>query len=213
MKTSPKTSNASCIMPKILASTLALVVGFVFVQLAGAAPISYTWSAGSPGNWSSPGSWAPGTSAAGPTSVDTAIFYDSNESASPATVNNTVDSTRIVGSLIYSNIEPSGSYVYPVTSIPSGNTLTVTNLLMVGGVAQNAASGDVASYAYFVGGGTLNVTAPNLLVTDGGGTSSGHNCAYLYLQGLTNFVYNNPKGFFGVRHQWRGKRRSVQRAI
>ncbi len=109
-----------------------------------------------------------------------------------------VDSSRTISYLSYSNITASGSYVYPVTSIPSGTTLTVTNFFQVGGIAQTAGSGAVASYAYFVGGGTLNVTAPGFLVTDGGSSSGGQPCAYLYLQGLTNFVYNNPKGYFGV---------------
>jgi hypothetical protein len=179
-----------------LASVLVLAAAFAMPRLASAG-VSYTWNVSS-GNWSSPGSWTPATSAAGPTSIDFATFGNNFESGNPNTINNTVDSSRTISYLSYSNIEASGSYVYPVTSIPSGTTLTVTNFFQVGGIAQTAGSGAVASYAYFVGGGTLNVTGPGFLVTDGGSSSGGQPCAYLYLQGLTNFVYNNTKGYFGV---------------
>ena len=40
------------------------------------------------------------------------------------------------------------------------------------------------------------MTGPNLLVADGG-TGSGP-CAYFNLAGLTNFIYNNPNGSFGI---------------
>ena len=184
-------------MTKMPALTLAFVVVCLFAQIAGAGPTNYTWNV-SGGNWSSPGSWTPATSSAGPTSLDIATFGNLFESAAPTTVNNTVDSSRTISYLSYSNITASGSYVYPVTSIPSDETLTVTNFFQVGGIAQTAGSGAVASYAYFVGGGTLKVTAPGFLVTDGGSSSGGQPCAYLYLQGLTNFIYNNPNGYFGV---------------
>jgi hypothetical protein len=175
----------------IFAVTLAVAAMFVFVLSAGAS--SYTWNAPS-GNWSTPANWNPATPFNGPQATDTVIFANADESASPSTVNNTVDSGSlgIVSALNYTDFQASGSYVYPVTFIPANKTLLVTNLL-VGG---QTGSGTSATFAYVVGGGTLRVTGPNLLVADGG-TGSGP-CAYLNLAGLTNFIYNNANGSFGV---------------
>ncbi|HTV62441.1 MAG TPA: hypothetical protein VMH30_07730, partial [Verrucomicrobiae bacterium] len=170
--------------------TLIFTAILAFAQLAQAT--NYTWDVSS-GNWSAPGSWTP---SGPPTGADTATFGNNNESANPTTVNNTVDSgfTGTISNLTYGDFEPSGSYVYPVTFIPANNTLFVTNTLVVGGQSQS--SGNYATFAYVVGGGTLNVSAPNVFIGNGGSGSGA--CAFFDLSGLTNFIYNNANGFIGI---------------
>ena len=191
--------KANCYMNQInmfSLSRMALVLAVMFVFTLSAGATSYTWNAAS-GNWSTPADWSPPT-LLGPQATDTVIFANSDESASPSTVNNTVDSgfEGIVAALNFTDFEPSTGYVYPVTFIPATKTLLVTNSLLVGG-QTGTSTGTPASYAYVIGGGTLKVTGPNLLVADSS-TSGAGPCAYLNLAGLTNFVYNNSKGSFGI---------------
>jgi hypothetical protein len=171
----------------------AMAAMFVFTQSASAS--SYNWNDAASGNWSTPADWSPTTPFNGPQATDTVIFANADESTSPSTVNNTVDSGSpgIVSVLNFTDFGASGGYDYPVTFIPTFKTLLVTNTLLVGG---QTGSGTSATFAYFYGGGTLKVTGPTLLVSDGG-TGAGP-CAYLNLAGLTNFIYNNPSGTFGV---------------
>jgi hypothetical protein len=179
---------------KLIVGGLAFAVVLAMAQLVGAQN-SYTWNVTS-GNWSAPGSWSPSANPAGPQSFDSAIFGNDFESSSPTTVNNTVDSSfaGTVADLTYSDFEPSGSYVYPVTLIPANKTLIVTSDFVVGG--QSQPSGNYASFATMVGGGTLKVTAPNFFVANGGSANGA--CAFLDLSGLTNFIYNNPNGSIGI---------------
>ncbi len=173
-----------------------LIATFLSAQMAVATPTNYLWSVSS-GNWSSPGSWTPNVST--PKAIDSASFGNANESSSPTTVNNTVDLgfAGIIANLNYTNFEAStGPYVYPVTFIPAGQNLRVTNSLLVGGFTGTS-TGNPATYAYLYGGGTLTVTGPNLLVADGSSSGAGP-CGFLNLAGLTNFIYNNPNGRFGV---------------
>jgi hypothetical protein len=184
------------------ATVLAATATFVFVLSAGAS--SFTWNSASPGNWSTPANWNPTTPLNGPQATDTVIFANADESGSPSTVNNTVDSGSlgIIAALNYTDFEPLGSYVYPVTFIPTSKTLLVTNSFLVGGNNSGSSPTTNGTYAYFYGGGTLKVTGLNLLVADGYGASGAGApqlpCAYLNLAGLTNFIYNNPQGSFGV---------------
>jgi hypothetical protein len=183
--------------PPVFATLLATTALFVFVLSAGAS--SYTWNSASPGNWSTPANWNPATPFNGPQATDTVIFANADESGSPTTVNNTVDSGSlgIIAALNYTDFQPStGPYAYPVTFIPLNKTLLVTNSLLVGG-QTGTSTGTPATYAYFYGAGALKVTGPNLLVADGSSSGAGP-CAYLNLAGLTNFIYNNPHGSFGV---------------
>jgi hypothetical protein len=188
----------SCLNQKntlsIFATTLAVAATCVFTLPARAS--SFTWNSPSPGNWSTPANWNPTTPLAGPQATDTVIFANTDESTSPSTVNNTVDSGFLgaIATLQYSDLTSSGSYVYPVTFIPLNKTLLVTNSMVVGG---NIASANTqASYANFFGGGTLKVTGPLFLVANA--SSAAGACAYLNLAGLTNFIYNNPNGNFGI---------------
>ncbi len=199
MKTSRISSRNGNIYKRfsiLFAAAAVLAATFLFAQGAKAGPTNYIWNV-TGGNWSSPGSWTPNGTPAG---VDTATFGNANESASPSTINNTVDSgfAGTIANLNYTNFEQSGSYVYPVTLIQANKILFVTNSLLVGGF--NGANGNnQATYAYIVGGGTLDVTAPSFVVQNAS-TSSGNAmpCAYLDLSGLTNFIYNSPNGFISI---------------
>ena len=182
-----------------LSGTAAICLAVIFVFTLSARAGSYTWNATS-GNWSTPADWSPTTPGHGPAGTDTVIFANADESASPFTVNNTVDLgfAGTIAALNYTLFEPSTSWGYSVTFIPANQILLVTNSLLVGG--NNGANGtSQATYAYVVGGGTLKVTGPNLLVANTS-TSSGTAmpCAYFNLSGLTNFIYNNPNGSFGI---------------
>ncbi|MGH7950774.1 MAG: beta strand repeat-containing protein [Limisphaerales bacterium] len=178
-------------------AALVLVAAFALTQLAGAA--SYTWT-NSVGNWSTPANWSPNTGAGGPLGTDTVIFDNtaSSYSGSQATVNNTVDAYFTVMNLTNGSYSGGSSYtIYHVTQIPYGETLTVTDNMFIGGQNLGAASPTTdpyATYAYLVGGGTLNVTAPSLTIQNYGSAAGANPCAYLDLSGLTNFVYSNTNG-------------------
>ena len=171
---------------------LALAATFALTQLAGAA--SYTWT--NSGNWSSSTNWTPHTGAGGPLSTDTVIFGNTAASSSPTTVNNTVDLSfaGTIANLTNGSVAAS-PYVYVVTQIPSGQTLTASNSVFVGGQNESSA---YATYAYMTGAGTFNVTGSSLIVQNYGSASGANNCAYLNLSGLTNFVYNNTNGTIGM---------------
>ena len=164
---------------------------------------TYTWNSAS-GDWSSPTSWTPTTFGAnGPLSTDSVVFANSDESTTTNTINNIVDSgfAGTVSNLTYNDNEPGiATYVYPVTSIPANQTLTVGGSFIVGenndGVGTGGASNPnaYATFAYFVGAGTLNVTAPTMIIQDYGNILGANACAFLNLYGLTNFVYNNANG-------------------
>jgi hypothetical protein len=175
---------------------LAFAAMFVFTRPA-AAQTTYTWNVAS-GNWSTPGSWTPGTSVAGPTSIDTAVFGNNDTTASPTITNNTVDS-GFAGTVANFNVNSSAvfsSLVYDVTYIPAGQTLTVTTNLQIGNV--NEVSADNWTEAYIVGGGTLVMTGTNLLVQNYDDTTRNGTTAFFNLSGLANFIYNNTNGVIRV---------------
>ena len=175
---------------------LALAATFALTQLAGAA--SYTWT-NTVGNWSAPANWNPNAPAGGPLATDSAIFGNAGASSSPTTVNNTVDLSfaGTIANLTNGSVaSQAAGYVYDVTQIPSGQTLTVSTNVFVGGV--NEGTGTYATYAYMVGAGTFKVTGSSLIVQNYGSASGANNCAYLNLSGLTNFVYNNTNGTIGM---------------
>jgi hypothetical protein len=180
--------------------SLAVALATTLISALSANATNYTWNdpGGNGGDWSTSTNWIPNTTGAGPLAGDTVIFGNNDEPTGP-TANNTVDSgtAGAVNALDYTDFELSSSpYVYPSTLIPSGKTLLVTNSFLVGG-QTGTSTGNPATYAYFYGGGTLKVTGASLLVADAS-TSGGGPCAYLNLAGLTNFVYNNPNGSFGI---------------
>jgi hypothetical protein len=199
----PNSMKATCYMNRtntFSLSSMALVFAAMFLFALSASATSFTWNdpGGNSGNWSTATNWNPNALIGGPETTDTVVFGNADEPTSLSTANNTVDSgsAGIISTLTYNDFENSGAYVYPVTLIPTGKTLLVTNSFLVGGLLGTS-TGTPATYAYFYGGGTLKVTGPSLLVMDASSSGQGP-CAYLNLSGLTNFIYNNPKGSFGV---------------
>jgi hypothetical protein len=178
---------------------LGLAATFAFAPSARASSFNWSDPGGNSGNWSTSTNWNPNALAGGPEATDTVIFANADESTTNITVNNTVDSGfgGAISILNFTDFEPSTTgYAYPVTLIPGNETLLVTNSFQVGG-NLGTSTGTPASYACFYGAGTLKVTGPLFLVVDASSSGAGP-CAYLNLAGLTNFVYNNPKGTFGV---------------
>lgn len=173
---------------------LVLAAISVFTQAANAAP--YVWNTSS-GNWSTPGNWNPNTIGNGPASSDAVIFSNNFATASPATVNNTVDNgfAGTIGNLTYNSTNAQLSPIYNVTLIPSSETLTASGACLIGG--QNS-TGPMITYAYMAGPGTFTITGPSLTVQNYGSASGANAAAYLNLSGLTNFVYNNNTGTISV---------------
>ena len=108
--------KANCYMNQInmfSLSRMALVLAVMFVFTLSAGASSYARNAAS-GNWSTPADWNPTTPLNGPQGTDTVIFASADESGSPFTVNNTVDSgfAGIIAALNYTDFQPStGPYV------------------------------------------------------------------------------------------------------
>jgi hypothetical protein len=180
----------------------ALAAGLVAL-LAGACPAgaaSYTWGVAG-GNWSAPTSWTPNTTGPnGPLAADTAIFGSGFTTASPATVNNIVDSgfAGTISNLTYnSTYNSAGTAAYNVTQIGAGQTLRVTGTLLVGGA--NGGNTNLTTQAYFTGGGALAISKGSLMVQNYDNSGSGGNSmAYLNLSGLSTFVYSNALGTISV---------------
>ena len=181
-------------------AALALAATFALTQLANA-QATYTWNATS-GNWSTPANWTLNTIGPGPLAADSAIFGNTDTSASSTTVNNTVDSGfgGTIANLTYNSTSSTG---FNVTQIPSGETLNVTGTLTVGEMTGNS---DVTS-AILTGGGTLSMTGP-LLDVENFATSAGGQPAeaFLNLSALSNFVYNNSTGTVSVAGSLTGTR-------
>ncbi|MDR3460014.1 MAG: hypothetical protein P4N60_21515 [Verrucomicrobiae bacterium] len=165
-------------------------------QLAGAA--GYTWNVTS-GNWSVPGSWTPSTSVAGPLAVDSAVFGTTDASTASNSVNNVVDAgfAGSVSNLTYNSVSAT-PFIYNVTQIPSGKTLTVTTRLLVGGLNEPAAGGPFLSYGILTGGGTLMITGTNLAVENYGSAAAANTFANFDLSGLSNFVFKNTNGTISI---------------
>ncbi|HSY19231.1 MAG TPA: hypothetical protein VK815_12890 [Candidatus Acidoferrales bacterium] len=173
---------------------LALSILCGLAQMAGA--VSYTWNVTS-GNWSTAGSWTSTGGPGVPLAADSVTFGNTGASSSSNTVNNIVDSSfpGTVANLTYNPVSIA-PFIYQVTQIPTGKTLTVTNRLFVGG--QNEPGGPFLTYSFLTGGGTLLLTATNLAVENYGTASGANDFATLDLSGLSNFVFNNPNGIISV---------------
>jgi len=180
MKTSrqPSKTNTSSItnMCKQLSYRIVMAMAFAamltFTQLAGAA--SYIWAVPGGGNWSTLGNWSPNSLAGGPLAADSVTFNNSTTNSSPI-INNTADLgfAGTVSNLQYNNIDNGVQAGWNVTQIPSGQVLTVTHNLIAGG--GDAISGTKTNRDNVVGGGTLMVTATNMMVQIG--SSSARNGA------------------------------------
>jgi len=175
----------------LLASLLAMT------QLAHAT--SYTWNVAS-GNWSAPTNWTPTTTGAnGPLAADSVIFGNTDASSSATTVNNIVDANfpGTITGLTYNSVFPSANAaIYNVTEILTGETLTATGPVLVGGLNEGA--GGYTTYAYMTGGGTFLATGTPFTVQNYGSASGANAAAYLNLTSLSNFVYSNSAGTISI---------------
>ncbi len=183
-------------LPGLILPCVILVAALTLVRNAGAA--TYTWNVIS-GNWSTPASWSPTTAGpSGPLAGDSVIF---GTVADASTVSNSPNSTvdagfaGTVANLTYDSVSLA-PFVYDVTQIPAGKTLTVANDLLVGGLNEGA--GPYLTYGIMTGGGTLVVTATNLAVENYGSAAGANTYANFDLSGLASFVYNNSNGVIGV---------------
>ncbi len=173
---------------------LALLIAALMAASAPLAQAStYIWNVAS-GNWSTAASWSPTNGPPG--AADTATFGNTNTTSSSTTVNNIVDPgfAGAVANLTYNSAATSAAY--NVTQIGSGQTLVVTNWLLVGGL--NKAGGGYTTYASVTGGGTLMVTGTNLAVENYGTAAGANATADFDLSGLNNFVYSNSAGIISV---------------
>ena len=170
----------------------ALLAALACAPLAHAS--TYTWNAVS-GNWSTSANWNLNSPVGGPLAGDTAVFNNTDTSASSNTVNNTVDLgfAGTIANLQYTNA--STSPTFQVTQIPTGETLTVTNSVLVGNANQGTA---YITYAYMTGGGTFKETGPNLTIQNYGNASGANATAYFNLLGLSNFIYYNTNGTISI---------------
>lgn len=154
---------------------IALLSGLLLANQASAA--TTLWSgAGANDNWSTGLNWSGGS----PNPGDTAVFGAGDTTNSATAVNNVVSSTATVSALSYTNV---ASGTWHVTQIPTGVTLSVTNLT----VGFSGAVNGLVTSAAMVDAGTLTVYS-NLTVGNNGSTSLNNN-TILDLSGLSNFVY------------------------
>ena len=119
--------------PRINRFLAALPLATVLAMTQPAEAASYTWNVAS-GNWSTPASWNPTTTGPnGPLAADSVIFGANDTSGSSTTVNNIVDAA-FAGTITGLTYNSSSSSAFNVTQIASGQTLTVTGPVLVGGL-------------------------------------------------------------------------------
>ena len=163
----------------LMSTAIALALGRALSSQAAI----YVWNVATPAanNWNVNGNW----NAAGfPGNADTAIFNATGSSANATTVNNVVSVDTTVASLAYTNIV---NNTWHVTQIPSGVTLTVTNLV-VGYLTNDTAVALVA----MTGGGTLQVFGANMNVGACGADALPPATSQFDVSGLNNFIYLAP---------------------
>jgi hypothetical protein len=142
-------------------------------------------------NWSTPGNWNNITAGGfGPPGLDNSVLFTNTATvSSPTATNNVLDESFGVQSLHYANNAPNTSPNYHVTFVSPGETLTVTNGLIVG-TANDAGASQVVNAVLTGAGGTLLLTNGVLAVTQGSGTDGAHQ-AVLDLSGLGNLILTN----------------------
>ena len=161
----------------LMLSVCAAILGAA--QPASAAGVT-TWSGGGGAgnqNWSTAGNWTTVGGSTPPASGDAVIFRALGGAGTPGTINNIVDSSRTIASLVFSN---DIANLYHTTQIPSGNTLTVSGQIFLG---SNILSG---SYT-ITGGGTLRGGAGTSVYTLSPLNSSNMTND---MSGLSNFIWN-----------------------
>ena len=167
----------------------------VVLSLSGVAvnPGTLLWTAGGGDtSWSTVLDWtnltASGNGPPGP--VNNLIFTNTAAVNSPGTINNVMDGNFTVGSLQFNNNALNTSPNYHVTLINDGQTLLLTNGLMVG-TGTDAGLNNVVNAAITGANGTLTLSnGDNLSVQQGSATDGAHE-AVLDLSGLGNLSVTN----------------------
>jgi autotransporter-associated beta strand protein len=161
--------------------------------------LSVTWNAtnsvSANTNWSDRLNWQ---LLGAPATADNVVFGNTGVVADTSTANNVVEANYTIASLTYNQ---NGASAFHVTEIPSGNTLTVTGAVMVGGISLDGA----ITPAYMTGGGAFVAngtpfTVNNLAV------STGSSLATLDLSALSYFAYNNSVGTMNIANATSGNR-------
>jgi autotransporter-associated beta strand protein len=143
-------------------------------------------------NWSDRLNWQlPGA----PAAADNVVFGNTGVVGDGVTVNNVVEANYTIASLTYNQ---NGASAFHVTEIPTGNTLTVTGAVMVGGISLDGAITPVS----LTGGGTFVASGATFTVNDLG---SG-DLATLDLLTLSYFAYNNSVGTMNIANATSGNR-------
>ena len=165
-----------------LPQVLILLLAGLFVSQVAMAQTTFNWTgaSGTDTNWSTIANWDNGS--ATPGSADTAIFGATATVANSTNINNVVNSSTTVTALTYNQTALSA---WHVTKIPTGNTLTVSGAMTVGGGTANSITSSVA----MTGGGTLVVNGG--LTVGNNGSSSVVTGTILDLSGINNFIFNN----------------------
>lgn len=168
----------------------------VYGLLSSSPPIgTLVWTAGgSDTKWSTAMNWTNITIGGDgpPISANSLLFTNTAAVASPGTVNNLVDTNFTITSLQYLNNTVNTSPDYQVTQISSGQTLVITNGLIVGTEADSGAA-QVVNAVITGANGTLVLSNGLIAVTQGSGTDGPHQ-AVLNLSGLgTLTIANTPR--------------------
>ena len=158
----------------------------LIVSSNNASPGTLIWSSGSAAdtNWSDAINWTNitvgGNGPPGP--ANNLVFTNTAAVNSPGTINNVVDGNFAVSSLQFNNNALNTSPNYQVTLINSGQTLLVTNGIIVSTAADSGAS-QVVNAIITGANGTLTLSNGVVAVTQGSGTDGAHQ-AVLDLSGL-----------------------------
>src|ERR1035437_10257015 len=158
--------------------------------------LSVTWNAtnsvSANTNWSDRLNWQlPGA----PATADNVVFGNTGGVADTSTANNVVEANYTIASLTYNQ---NGASAFHVTEIPSGNTLTVTGAVMVGGISLDGA----ITPAYMTGGGAFVASGATFTVND----LTKMHLATLDLSTLSYFTYNNSGGTMNIANATSGNR-------
>jgi hypothetical protein len=151
-------------------------------------PGTLAWSdgSGSDTDWSAALNWTNISDGGyGPPGPANNLQFTNTAAVSSETANNFADQDFTVGTLQYANNAANTSPNYQVTQINSGQTVVLTNGLIVG-TATDAGANQVVHAAITGAGGTLVLSNGIVAVTQGSGSDGAHQ-AILDMSGLDTF--------------------------
>jgi hypothetical protein len=154
--------------------------------IANPGTLTWTGGSGSDTDWSAALNWTNmGAGGYGPPGPANNLQFTNMATVSSEAANNFVDQDFTVGALQYANNAANTSPNYQVTEINSGQTLVLTNGLIVG-TATDAGASQVVNAAITGSGGTLILSNGIFAVTQGSGSDGPHQ-AILDMSGLGTF--------------------------